>query len=341
MTKMKLILPKTIYEAGEEIAGTLEIEYDKPFVFKRIDIRIGGEAILDYKVRTGSGMTGRSHVYKRIPFFEQETMILEDTRFEGSKERIEFSVRLPESRISLQEDCQLAGQLLPTLKTGRLTIGYTIQAEMTVSRKLMKIQTTHPLAVTIPFEGIAKGPVEAIFTDKGSNLLEIALESEYYCIGTPLEIRYRLNVEKIKKIHFKLSQYLNPPDKKRGYLARIKLTEWNVIPKSENLSEWESVVIPPQENSFQSITSDLWVTQTVLKVSIEYSRIDKPSIEIPLKAIHCPHELKPRIEIKKAESPIATKDSCPNCGAKLAIDGLIRPDGSVICPKCFRKFIPS
>jgi hypothetical protein len=33
-------------------------------------------------------------------------------------------------------------------------------------------------------------------------------------------------------------------------------------------------------------------------------------------------------------------DRCPYCGAEVPLDGTTRPDGSVICPKCFGKFVP-
>ncbi|MHA2023657.1 MAG: tetratricopeptide repeat protein, partial [Candidatus Thorarchaeota archaeon] len=39
--------------------------------------------------------------------------------------------------------------------------------------------------------------------------------------------------------------------------------------------------------------------------------------------------------VKKAQG-----SNCPHCSVEIAISGIIKPDGSVICPKCFKKFKP-
>ena len=57
--------------------------------------------------------------------------------------------------------------------------------------------------------------------------------------------------------------------------------------------------------------------------------------------IPCPDDLKPVIieEEFKFERE-ALLNSCPNCSAEIDIGGLIKPDGTVICPKSFKRFKP-
>ncbi|MDH4212414.1 MAG: hypothetical protein OEV85_00680 [Candidatus Thorarchaeota archaeon] len=40
------------------------------------------------------------------------------------------------------------------------------------------------------------------------------------------------------------------------------------------------------------------------------------------------------------ETQQGSTQNCPSCNSEISISGIIRPDGFVVCPKCFKKFKP-
>ena len=36
----------------------------------------------------------------------------------------------------------------------------------------------------------------------------------------------------------------------------------------------------------------------------------------------------------------ADKNHCPHCNSEISTSGIVRPDGFVVCPKCFKRFMP-
>ncbi|MCK5264013.1 MAG: hypothetical protein KAR03_00265, partial [Candidatus Thorarchaeota archaeon] len=43
----------------------------------------------------------------------------------------------------------------------------------------------------------------------------------------------------------------------------------------------------------------------------------------------------PVVEIQEGPT-----QNCPYCNSEISSDGIVRPDGYVICPKCFKRFLP-
>ena len=51
------------------------------------------------------------------------------------------------------------------------------------------------------------------------------------------------------------------------------------------------------------------------------------------------HELR-KLEEIVPEAQQGPTQNCPSCNSEISISGIIRPDGFVVCPKCFKKFKP-
>ena len=55
----------------------------------------------------------------------------------------------------------------------------------------------------------------------------------------------------------------------------------------------------------------------------------------------------PEWEIRDYEEKVTkiqqgiSPNCCPHCNSEVSISGVVRPDGSVVCPKCFKRFRPS
>jgi ribosomal protein S14 len=44
--------------------------------------------------------------------------------------------------------------------------------------------------------------------------------------------------------------------------------------------------------------------------------------------------------VEAETEPTKSSNRCPHCGEEIRTEGLVRPDGSAVCPRCFRSFIP-
>ncbi|MFW9794938.1 MAG: hypothetical protein ACFFEE_11575, partial [Candidatus Thorarchaeota archaeon] len=104
MGKMKIVVPRMRYSAGEEITGFLEIECEAPFDSKKTEVGLIGEIYAKgSKIETYSrkGRLRQKKVEKvhRDNFIEIQSTISDDRRYEIGRHRVEFSISLPKANI--------------------------------------------------------------------------------------------------------------------------------------------------------------------------------------------------------------------------------------------------
>lgn len=352
MRIMKIVVPTMKYATGEEITGFLEIECDEPFDSSKTETRITGVIYAKgskTEVYSSGAKIRQRKVEKKIKtiFLELQSTISEDRRYEIGKHRVEFSMTLPETVISLEANkIQERGSLYPSYEGEDAWIKYSLHANVKLSR-ISSMYDEIPIYMTIPVEGLRKAVeesfigqrVEGAIMDGGTNIMDISIDSTIYCIDSPFRVRYRLNTLKnIKRFSFELfeSNLIHVEDVFSGNSETIRYVP--KFPEDVEVNEWQVLILNPRHTACQHFKSEVLKIVHGFTATAELGRSKKPYINFPLLAFHCPVNLKQKLS--DTESSKKAQNKCPHCEAELSVDGLIRPDGMVICPKCFKKFEP-
>lgn len=358
MRTVKIVVPKMRYTTGEVIAGFLEIECDEPFNSKRIEVEFSGNLYArGYKsivraVGSAPPLSGVDNSGWELKgnFIRGKNTISEDQHFDEGKTRIEFSIQIPDTAIYFEgSSMKQRGLLYPTYEGENASIKYLLLAKVTLSR-INSLTATIPIIVSIAVEGLIEGAsllaidefTQQSIVDRNSSIMDISIDSVLYCIGSPLVFKYRLNTsQNIKRIIFEFSESEMIKIEDSHGMHTENLRTYIREPGQLKVDEWEVIVMNPKRNLFQHYASNVLRIFAALAITVERSgRMKKPlTTHIPLLAFECPNELKP--VVPESESSKEAQKECPNCGGKISIEGLVRPDGRVICPKCFKKFIPN
>ncbi|MFW9847126.1 MAG: hypothetical protein ACFFD6_10280 [Candidatus Thorarchaeota archaeon] len=333
MQKLKIRLPRTSYTPGEIISGSLELICDKPFDSKGTTISIQG--LLEVK--------GES--YPEAPkgkiVAETKTMVqslLADTillsprrRYEAGTHKFDFSFHLPSSTYNMRSNLDISSGPIPSYNGKYASIEYSIQAEIEVSR-FRNIKARTPLLIFFPAEGTRR-ELQMHIVEKEHRVVEVEADSRELCIGSPYELRYRLNsYQLISKVRFEI---LHKEFTKVDYATNSHSQSYckeDVRPRKHDLEKWQTLVFEPNRSLPQSFKTKHVTSETVLKATVQLTDLTKKETTIRLMVGHCP--------VVKAQTE-ASRQFCPHCREALTdIAGVVRPDGSVICPKCFKRFMP-
>lgn len=360
MRKMKIVVPRMRYSAGEEITGFIEIECDEPFDSKKTEVGLTGKIYAKgSKIESysrGTKIRQRKVVKEhRDTFIEIQSTISDDRRFEIGRHRVEFSISLPKSNIIpgihkieiIPEtyEIQEGGSLYPSYEGKNVWVKYSLHAKVELTR-IKSIRGEIPIFVTIPFDwlrtAVEESPlgqrVVGSVMDGSTNIMDISTDSSIYCIDSPFQFKYRINTIKgVKEIKFELSESNLIVVEDTSSTHSVSLRSLSKKPKEHEPNEWQVLVLNPRQSACQTFTSDVLSLFHSFSATVEFPRSKKFYVEFPLFALQCPPNLKPTII---ETGPKREKKGCPYCGAEIVIEGLIRPDGRVICPKCFKKFTP-
>ena len=339
MRKLSIKLQKTEYHPGDDVTGVVELECDKPFDSKKTFVSIKGEFFAKAS-KLALGYQGRPR--KDIQHMEQQfiddTIILaENKRYEEGTHTFDFSFKLSDTGYQLKEESIESSSLFPSYNGKNSFVKYEIDSEIDVSR-ISSVKAKAPFEVLIPFNGVSKSEIDETIVEKDELLVEIKMNSNVCCAGEPFEVKYNVVTQlEIKKIRFELKH--NEITKVKGLTGKseVDLATTSIIPRH---GKWYSVVLSPTK-AVQSFVSDNIENQVYLKITVERPRFNWQELTIPILYGPCPDNLKPVIieeEFKPAREDFL--NSCPNCSAEIDIGGLIKPDGTVICSKCFKRFKP-
>jgi hypothetical protein len=272
----------------------------------------------------------------------------EAKQYEEGNHSFTFAFKLPIPDYHFIDGTYIPSGLYPSYEGKNSSIRYFVQASINISR-IRGISAEIPISVSIPFDEWSsklewsKLETQKTVVDKEENLVDLELGNPVYCIGEPYEVKYRVNTKsRINKIRFEL--YHRESTNVKGYNGKheIRLCETDIIPQEEDFREWISIVLQTDHTNILSFISSNIRCQVILKVTVERPRWNWLEITIPLLSGHCPDELKPVLTKKKplGSARDAFQNKCPHCDAELDVGGMVRPDGTVICPKCFKRFTP-
>ncbi|MHA2312474.1 MAG: hypothetical protein ACXADC_15825 [Candidatus Thorarchaeota archaeon] len=333
MRKLAIKVPKTSYTPGEEIRGSLELVCDKPFDSKGTTISVQGvlEAKGEAYPKAPKGKIAVETKTAVQALLADSNMLSAPRRYEAGTHTFDFSFQLPSSTYNMKSNLDISSGLLPSYEGKHASIKYSIQAEIEVSR-FRNVKTTTPLFIFIPVERTSKG-MQLHVVEKGEKLVEFETDTRVSCIGSPFELRYRFNSYRlISKVRFEL---LHKESTKVEYAKNShsrSLWKADVRPRKQDINKWQTLNIEPRSRTPQSFQTKQITSETLLKVTAELTDLTSKENTVRLIAGHCP--------VRKAQTE-TPRHSCPNCKEELTnISGIVRPDGSVICPKCFTRFTP-
>jgi len=327
MTSMKIILPTLDYLPGDEVNGILEIECEKPFNSRKTLIRFVGELYAQASTPENTNV--------HLILMDHSIVLSEATRYPEGKHRINFSFRLPDSGYNLIHNySKPIDTLYPSYQGANAQITYVIHAKLDLSMR-KSITTNVPIIISIPDEGLLNEPVREDVIGYGELILYLEADTQLYCTGSPYVLRYRLNtVNKINTIkceitHSEVTQIAG------NYTAYTKVLSKGIVNPEMNQYEWQTIILPSYRTTVKTFSIPEFRSSVSLGISVELPRRQRIITTIPLVSLKCPEKLKPVIGKK-----IGTENNCPHCGAEMTLGGMVRPDGFVICPKCFKKFKP-
>lgn len=333
MRKLSIKLPKTSYTPGEEISGVLEIDCDKPFDSEGTSISIQGiqkVSAEDLAKVTDDAIEIEIETVIR-PLLKEEILLSPPKRFEAGTHKFEFTFHLPPSTYHRRDNLRISSGLIPSFDGKHASVEYSIQAEIE-GKRFRDVRTRTPLFIHIPIEKKSR-ELKMSVVEKEMRIVEVEADALDFCIGSPIALRCRLNnYELLSKVRFEIVHREFTQIKHASNSHSRSLCRKDVRPRKQDLERWQTLVLELQKNMPQSFKTEHITSETVLKVSTQLTDYSKKENLVHLMAIHCP--------IKKTKSE-TTKYTCPNCQKELGdITGVVRPDGSLICPKCFKRFIP-
>jgi hypothetical protein len=334
MRKLTIKLPKTSYTPREEIQGSIELVCDKPFNSKGTTIsiqgvlQVTGEASPEVqpkdKIIIETKTAGQALLAEKI-------LLSPPKRYDSGTHKFDFSFQLPSSVYNVGNTLEISSGLIPSYDGKHASVEYSIQALVEVSR-FRDVKSKIPLSIFIPVKRTDKES-KLFVVEKGEKIVEFETFTPVFCLGSPYELRYRLNsYPLISKVRFEI---IHKESTRVEYATKShsrSLTKVDVRPRKQDINKWQTLKLNPRLSTPQSFESKLITSETVLKVRVELTDLTKKDTTLRLIAGHC--------SVKKARSEEPT-NFCPQCKEELGdFSGIIRPDGSVICPKCFKRFIP-
>ncbi|MHA1943887.1 MAG: hypothetical protein ACW96M_05765 [Candidatus Thorarchaeota archaeon] len=347
MVKLKIVLQTMAYKPGDEVTGSLDIECENPIESRKTKVGIVGE--FQAKATDPTGKARKSSWTRGLPETKKTSRKLIDhfivlsgaTRYPEGKHRVPFSFRLPKSGHKLTHNYQseFMDTMLPSYEGMNAEITYTIHASLEL-KPVRSISAKTPVTIAIPDEGIRKKTINDAVYDSGASILDIKAPTQLYCTGSPYELKFRSNSRhRTTKITFEIYHGETTTILGNRENAVKVLSRAVVVPKG-NLFGWQTVVLPSQHstvktfNFFENLKS-----YVSLGIIVERYKQSKLRNSIRLLSLRCPETLKTPIT-RKPGSKVKGQNSCPHCGSEMRVGGMIRPDGLVICPKCFKKFKP-
>jgi len=333
MRKLSIKIPKTSYTPGEEISGVLEFDCDKPFDSKGTSISIQGiqKVSAEYLAKITDDAIEIEKETVIQPLLKEEILLSPPKRFEAGTYKFEFTFHLPPSTYHRGDNLRISSGLIPSFDGKHASVEYSIQAEIEAQR-FRDVKTRTPLFIHIPIEKKSR-ELKMSVVEKEMTIVEVEADALDFCIGSPIALRCRLNnYELLSKVRFEIVHREFTQIKHASNSHSRSLCRTDVRPRKQDIERWQTLVLEPRKNMPQSFRTKHITSETVLKVLVHLTDYSREEKLVHLMAIHCP--------IKRAKSE-ATTYTCPNCQKELGdLTGVVRPDGSLICPKCFKRFIP-
>ncbi|MCK5265358.1 MAG: hypothetical protein KAR03_07095, partial [Candidatus Thorarchaeota archaeon] len=267
-------------------------------------------------------------------------VLSEATRYSEGKHRVPFSFRLPDSGYELTHNySESLNTLLPSYAGMNAQITYTIYAKLDLSIA-RRFSAKIPVTISISDEGVKKKPIKDAVYDIGASILDIEAPTQLYCTGSPYELRFRSNSRhRTTKIIFEISHGETTTVLGIKEFALKVLSQAVVVPEG-NIFGWQTVVLPSQHSTVKTFNLfEMLRSYVSLGITVERYKQSKLGNTIRLLSLRCPETLKTQISPKPG-SKVEAHNSCPHCGSEMAVGGMVRPDGLVICPNCFKKFKP-
>lgn len=333
MRKLAITLPKASYMPGEEISGSLELICDKPFDSNGTTVSIQG--IMEVKGESYPDAPKdkiKIETKTLVQALLGEAILLSPPRrYEAGTHKFDFSFHLPPSTCHIRDNLEISSGIFPSYDGKYASIEYSIQAEIEVSRS-RNVKTKTPLSIIIPLESTSR-ELQMYIVEKGEKVVEFEADTHELCIGSPLELRCRLNsYQLISKVRFEIMHQESTRVEYARNLHSQTYCKVDVRPQKQDIGKWQTLVLEPKRNIPQSFKTKQVTSETVLKVTVQLTDISKKETLVRLMSIHC--------SSRKVQTEVP-KYYCPNCQEELSdIAGVVRPDGSVICPKCFKRFTP-
>ncbi|MFW9864173.1 MAG: hypothetical protein ACFFEX_17360 [Candidatus Thorarchaeota archaeon] len=333
MRKLVIKLPKASYTPGEEISGSLEVICDKPFDSNGTTISIQG--IMEVKGESYPDAPKDKIIIETKTLVQallgEAILLSPPRRYEAGTHKFNFSFHLPPSTCRIRDNLEISSGIFPSYDGRYASIEYSIQAEIEVSR-FRNVKTKTPLSIIIPVERTSKR-LQMHVVEKGEEIVEFETDTRDLCIGSPLELRCRFNsYQLISKVQFEI---IHNESTRVEYARNVHSQTYckvDVRPRKQDIGKWQTLVLEPKHNMPQSFRTKHVRSEAVLKVTVQLTDRSKKESLVRLMAIRC----SPR----KVQTEVP-KHYCPHCQEELSdISGVVRPDGSVICPKCFKRFTP-
>ena len=346
MVKLKIVLQRMDYKPGDEVTGSLNIECENPIESRKTNVGIIGEFKVkatdpmgkDRKSSWTRGLPETKKISRKV--LDHFIVLSEATRYPEGRHRVPFSFHLPESGHKLTHNYQseFLDTLLPSYEGMNAQITYTIHASLEL-KPVGSISAKIPVTISIPDEGIKKKAINDAVYDSGASILDIKAPTQLYCTGSPYELKFRSNSRhRTTKITFEI--YHGETTTILGNReTAVKVLSRAVIVPEEDFFGWHSTVLPSQHSTVKTFNLENLRSYVSLGITVERYKQRKLMNSIPLLSLRCPETLKTPIT-RKPGSKVKGQNSCPHCGSEMRVGGMIRPDGLVICPKCFKKFKP-
>ena len=329
MARLDVILEKSYYSPGEEVKGKIFVGTSKKIDCKLLRVNIEGELkstgyTMEYVTKSKKSKKMHEALYS---VHKDSKFITKDVAFDPGTHKFEFSFTIPSNAEVSYEG-----------KNGY--IRYTVTAIMKVSR-ITNVTGSTAIKIYKPVSEIVSDisleKVREVAEHEGENILEIELDTQQYCIGENIPLRYLVNTDmkfndfRVEIEHVEITHLPEKMDvSNKEIVLRRSINNEDII-----RHEWQTWELKIDKEFPALVRNKFIVSGLNLKVIIGRSfRFDK-NAEIALAAGYCPKITdsskmeanvpkgipKPaRVRCKKCSYSFKLKEddidfaTCPSCG---------------------------
>ena len=332
MARLDVILDKSYYSPGEKVKGRVFVGTSKKIECQKLNVIIEGEVkstgyTMEYVTKSKKSKKMHTQLYT---FLRDGMSITKNVAFDPGTHKFEFSFIIPShAKVSYEG------------KNGH--IRYTATAIMNVSR-ITKVTGSKGIKIYKPvseiLDDISDEKIKEVAEHEGENILEIEIDTQRYCIGENIPLRYLVNTDmKFNEFRAEIEhiEITHIPDKMD---VSHKEIVWRQRVNSEDIirNDWQTWILKIDKELPALVRDKFIVSGLNLKVIIGRSfRFDKTA-EIALAAGYCPKitdssEMdadvpkgipKPtRVRCKKCSYTFKLKEddidfaTCPSCGKQI------------------------
>lgn len=187
MARIDVILDKTYYSIGEKVKGKVFVGTSKKIECKKLSVIIEGEVkstgyTMEYVTKSKKSKKMHTQLYT---FHREGMSIAKNVAFDPGTQKFEFSFIIPShAKVSYEG------------KNGH--IRYNVTAIMNVSR-ITKVTGSKGITIFKPVseivDDISDEKTKEVAEHEGENILEIEIDTQRYCIGENIPLRYLVDTD--------------------------------------------------------------------------------------------------------------------------------------------------